>query len=51
VIAVRAGRDHVRPFVDAAQMPWDDMVDRHAAFALPAILTGIIITAEDLPAR
>jgi hypothetical protein len=51
MIALGAGGYHIRPFMGAIHMTRDDMVDSHTAITLPAILTGIIITTEDFPAR
>ena len=51
VVAVWACCHHVRPFVLSAHMARDHVVNRHAPFALPAVLTGIIVAAKYLTAR
>jgi hypothetical protein len=51
VIAVRAGRDNIRPFVPAAHMTRDHMVNRHAPVTFAAILTGIIVASKYLTTR
>jgi hypothetical protein len=51
VITLGTGCYNVRPFVAAIHVSRNDMVDRHAAVAFTAILTGIIITTKDLSTR
>lgn len=51
VIAVRTGRDDIRPQVRPTHMARDHMVHRQPAIALPAVLASIIVTSEDFPAR
>jgi hypothetical protein len=46
MVAMRACRHDIRPEVLTAHMARDDMIHSQAAIALPAILAGIIITAE-----
>ena len=50
VVAVRARRDDIGPQVLAAHMTRDHVIHCQPAIALPAVLAGIIITPEDLPA-
>ena len=49
VIATGAGRDYIGPDMFATQMAGNDMVNCEAEGMLPAVLTGIIISAEDFP--
>ena len=51
VVAMRAGCYDIRPFVAAAHVSRNDMVDGHPAVPFPAILTGIIVTPKYFPAR
>ncbi len=51
MIAVRARRHHVRPQMLAAQVTRQHMVHRQPAVVSAAILAGIIIAPENLPAR
>jgi hypothetical protein len=51
MIALGAGGYHIRPFMGAIHMTRDDMVDSHTAITLPAILTGIMVTTKNFPAR
>jgi hypothetical protein len=51
VIALRAGSDYIRPLVRAAHVSRYYMIDCHTAITLPAVLTGIMVTAKDFPAR
>ena len=50
VVAVWTGCDNVRPDMLAAQVPGHDVVHRQPAIALAAVLTGIIVPAEDFTA-
>ena len=51
VIAVGTRRYQIGPNMPAAHMARDDMVDGEIAFALAAILAGIIVAAEYFAAR
>ncbi len=49
VIADRTGSHHVGPDMSPAHVPWDNVVDGQIVRSLPAVLAGIIITAEHFP--
>lgn len=49
VVAMRAGRNNVRPDVLSTQVPGCDMIDGQVTLVLPAVLAGIIVPAENLP--
>jgi hypothetical protein len=51
MITLWAGSYHIIPLVTSTHVPGDHMVNRHAAFALPAILTGIIVASKYLAPR
>ena len=50
VVAMGAGSDDICPDMLTAHVPWHDMVYGQTAFALPAVLAGIIVSAKNLPA-
>jgi hypothetical protein len=49
VVTVRASCHNIRPDVLSTQVTRRDVIYGQAALALPAVLTGIIITAKDFP--
>ena len=47
MIAGRTCSHYIRPDMWPAHVAWDDMIHGQAALVPTAILTGIIVTAED----
>jgi hypothetical protein len=51
MIALWAGSYHIRPYVSATHMPRYYVIYCHTAVAFSAILTGIMVTTKNFPAR
>ena len=50
VVASRAGSNHIFPYMFASQVLRENMIQGKVKNTLSAVLAGIIIPAEDLPA-
>jgi hypothetical protein len=49
MVAVRARGDNIGPNMLTAEVTRRDVIHGQTALALPAVLTGIIVTAKDFP--
>ena len=50
MVAVRAGRDHVRPDVQATLIPGNNVVNGQTRVATTAVLAGEVVSSKDLAA-